>query len=40
MNSYGLVFLFRASAAGLAAAAKQLDKGWRLHYKPLQGITG
>ena len=28
------------SASGLTAAVKQLDKGRRLHYKPLQGITG
>jgi hypothetical protein len=25
---------------GPSAAAKHLDKGWTLHYKPFQGITG
>jgi hypothetical protein len=29
-----------ASEYAPGAAAKHLDKGWTLHYKPLQGITG
>jgi hypothetical protein len=40
MHTYGLVFDEGASAEACNAAAKQLDKGWGLHYKPLQGITG
>jgi hypothetical protein len=40
ISTYVLALVLAAGVTGLAGAAKHLDKGWRLHYKPLQGITG
>jgi hypothetical protein len=40
IHYYGFVAGCGRSVAGPATAAKHLDKGEGLHYKPLQGITG
>ena len=37
---HGLFYAPEAETSAPAAAAKHLDKGWTLHYKPSQGITG